>query len=141
MGLMSELELNIYDDCFRHIQDTVKEVKLDGIVYLRAQPEICMKRMLKRARKEEGGVSLEYLQALYEKHEEWLMESSESGYSTNGVPVLVIDCSGEFASNESAQANMLQQIKDFVIKLRDLHGKDGNVERPGESKEAHSTTA
>ncbi|GFZ03049.1 P-loop containing nucleoside triphosphate hydrolases superfamily protein [Actinidia rufa] len=44
----------------------------DGFIYLRASPDTCHKRMLLRKRAEEGGVSLEYLRDLHEKHESWL---------------------------------------------------------------------
>lgn len=44
----------------------------DGFVYLRTDPATCLKRLQKRQRSEEGGVSLDYLQNLHEKHEAWL---------------------------------------------------------------------
>lgn len=118
-GLMSELELSIYHDCHNHILKTVSDVKLDGIIYLKADPELCMKRMLKRARKEESGVTLEYLQALYRKHEDWLHNPDcREGYSTDGTPIIEIDCSQEFASDEDLKASMLKRVQDFVKHLR-----------------------
>ena len=44
----------------------------DGFIYLRAEPEMCKERMTRRARSEEGGVELHYLQKLHMLHEEWL---------------------------------------------------------------------
>ena len=44
----------------------------DGFIYLRATPDICMNRLQRRQRTEEGGVTLEYLQGLHQKHEDWL---------------------------------------------------------------------
>ena len=44
----------------------------DGFIYLQAEPGTCLRRMQGRGRLEEGGVSLDYLANLHQKHEEWL---------------------------------------------------------------------
>ena len=44
----------------------------DGFIYLRATPDICMNRLKRRQRTEEGGVTLDYLMGLHQKHEDWL---------------------------------------------------------------------
>ena len=44
----------------------------DGFIYLRTSAETCMRRLRQRARGEETGVGLEYLQTLHDKHEAWL---------------------------------------------------------------------
>ena len=48
----------------------------DGFIYLRATPNICMNRLKRRHRAEEGGVSLNYLEGLHQKHEDWLSYAS-----------------------------------------------------------------
>lgn len=48
----------------------------DGFIYLKAEPETCMERMRRRGRVEESGVSLDYLEGLHRKHEEWLNSST-----------------------------------------------------------------
>ena len=49
----------------------------DGFIYLRAAPSICMSRMIKRQRSEETSVTLDYLNGLHDKHEQWLIPSKE----------------------------------------------------------------
>jgi len=71
-GSMSATEWAIYCDWTNFVLKTVKELKLDGIVYLQCDPKVCHERMLKRSRSEEGGVPYEYLQALDEKYENWI---------------------------------------------------------------------
>ena len=44
----------------------------DGFIYLAASPETCLRRLTFRGRDEEVGVSLQYLDNLHAKHEEWL---------------------------------------------------------------------
>ena len=48
----------------------------DGFIYLRAEPKLCKKRMTQRARSEEGGVELGYLEQLHQMHEDWLRSVS-----------------------------------------------------------------
>ena len=57
---------------FEPVVSAYKGLIPDGFIYLAASPETCMRRMKLRGRGEEGGVSLEYLENLHSKHEEWL---------------------------------------------------------------------
>lgn len=50
---------------------TVKGTVLVGFVF-----QVCMKRMHLRARQEEKGVELSYLEQLHEQHEAWLVRKS-----------------------------------------------------------------
>jgi hypothetical protein len=54
---------------------------------LRAEPNVCLERVHKRDRAEESSVSLDYLTAIHEKHDEWLSQCD----SYNGIPIYVID--------------------------------------------------
>lgn len=58
------------------------------LVYLRSTPELVYQRVKQRARPEENGLSLKYLQELHESHERWLMSDDER---FNTIPVLVLD--------------------------------------------------
>jgi hypothetical protein len=54
------------------------ELEVDAFIYLRVDPKVCNSRLHKRNRSEEGGVSLEYLQSIHDRHEEWLLERAPS---------------------------------------------------------------
>ena len=69
---MNEMEISIYDSWFDPVVSCLPGLIPDGFIYLRASPDTCHKRMLLRKRAEEGGISLEYLRDLHEKHESWL---------------------------------------------------------------------
>ncbi|KAJ7982754.1 Deoxycytidine kinase [Quillaja saponaria] len=69
---MNEMELSIYDSWFDPVVSFLRGLIPDGFIYLRASPDTCHKRMKLRRRAEEGGVSLDYLHGLHEKHESWL---------------------------------------------------------------------
>ncbi|XP_074334127.1 uncharacterized protein LOC141671710 [Apium graveolens] len=86
---MNEMEISIYDSWFDPVVSSLPGLVPDAFIYLRASPDTCHKRMLLRKRAEEGGVSIDYLRGLHEKHESWLFPS-ESGnhgvFSVNKIP-------------------------------------------------------
>ncbi|KAL3845637.1 hypothetical protein ACJIZ3_003040 [Penstemon smallii] len=86
---MNEMEINIYDSWFDPVVSSLPGLVPDGFIYLRASPDTCHKRMMLRKRSEEGGVSLDYLRDLHEKHESWLfpLETGNHGrLSVSKIP-------------------------------------------------------
>ncbi|XP_019446585.1 PREDICTED: uncharacterized protein LOC109349960 isoform X2 [Lupinus angustifolius] len=79
---MNEMEISIYDSWFDPVVSSLPGLIPDAFIYLRASPDTCHMRMKLRKRVEEGGVSLDYLRDLHEKHESWLFPS-QSG--NNGI--------------------------------------------------------
>ncbi|KAK9812880.1 hypothetical protein WJX72_005140 [[Myrmecia] bisecta] len=69
---MTDMELNIYDSWFEPIIASQPSLVPDGFIYLRADPDTCLRRMHLRSRSEEASVSMEYLEGLHEKHESWM---------------------------------------------------------------------
>ncbi|XP_059631943.1 uncharacterized protein LOC132274636 isoform X2 [Cornus florida] len=91
---MNEMEISIYDSWFDPVVSSLPGLIPDGFIYLRASPDTCHRRMMLRKRAEEGGVSLDYLRDLHEKHESWLFpfESGNHGVlSVNKLP-FDMDC-------------------------------------------------
>lgn len=86
---MSEMEISIYDSWFNPVVSELPGLVPDAFIYLRASPDTCMQRLHSRKRPEENGVSLEYLQGLHEKHEQWLLPAQTSSGGVLSVsPVL-----------------------------------------------------
>ncbi|GAU22229.1 hypothetical protein TSUD_227650 [Trifolium subterraneum] len=86
---MNEMEISIYDSWFDPVVSTLPGLIPDGFIYLRASPDTCHQRMKLRKREEEGGVSLDYLRGLHEKHESWLFPSQSGNHgvlSVNKLP-------------------------------------------------------
>ncbi|XP_022808337.1 thymidine kinase 2, mitochondrial-like [Stylophora pistillata] len=66
----------------------MKKPQIDLIVYLRTSPEKCMERIKKRSRDEENSVSMELLNSLHERYEEWLVKKNKFSLP---APVVVVD--------------------------------------------------
>ncbi|CAL1409950.1 unnamed protein product [Linum trigynum] len=92
---MNEMEISIYDSWFDPVVSVLPGLIPDGFIYLRATPDTCHKRMKHRKREEEGGVSLDYLRDLHEKHESWLFpsETGDHGVFSVSRPPLQLDSS------------------------------------------------
>lgn len=74
-GLLPHASAAVIDKHFQWIREH-GSAEVDLIVYLRTAPEIVYERMMKRNRAEEKSVSLEYLKALHEIHEDWLFHKN-----------------------------------------------------------------
>jgi deoxyadenosine/deoxycytidine kinase len=59
------------------------------LVYLRTKPATCLERIRARNRPEEVSIDLDYLNALHERHEEWLAVRTYDDISS--PPVLIVD--------------------------------------------------
>jgi len=105
---MNKLETNCYQFWFNWLEDKFWK-KPDGIIYLRASPEKCMKRMTERARNEESSVPLDYLTELHDYHENWL-----SKWTT--TPVLIVD-----NENDDDWNTVLDQVNQFIISSNSNH--------------------
>ncbi|KAK3135495.1 hypothetical protein QOZ80_5BG0419670 [Eleusine coracana subsp. coracana] len=108
---MNEMEISIYDSWFDPVVSSLPGLIPDGFIYLRASPDTCHKRMMHRKRSEEGGVTLEYLQGLHEKHESWLLPSKGSGSGVLSVSQLPMHMEG----------SLPPEIRDRVFYLEGNH--------------------
>lgn len=107
-GLLSEVEFYILDQWFR---ETAPATKVDLIIYLRSDPELLFARIKARGRPEETGLSLEYLRALHELHEDWLVRGK---YGEPPAPVYIID-----ANTPREKVVALYQAKtDHILRER-----------------------
>ncbi|XP_063294513.1 thymidine kinase 2, mitochondrial [Pelobates fuscus] len=86
-GKMPEVDYAVLTEWFKWITKNI-DLSVDLIVYLRTSPETCYERLKKRCREEEKVVPLEYLNAIHNLYEEWLIK--ETLFSVP-APVLVID--------------------------------------------------
>ncbi|KAM0939988.1 putative deoxycytidine kinase [Dioscorea sansibarensis] len=108
---MNEMEVSIYDSWFDPVVSVLPGLIPDGFIYLRASPDTCHKRMLLRKRAEEGGVSLDYLRGLHEKHESWLFASTTGNHGVLSFSQLPLD----------VDSSLHPDIRDRVFYLEGDH--------------------
>jgi deoxyadenosine/deoxycytidine kinase len=110
-GKMDKVEYDIYCRWHDWLQ-TAFDVQPTGYIYLKTDPKISGERILKRSRDEEGGIPIEYLTTLHDKHNKWMDREKE-----NGIPVLELDLSVDYDKNPQYKLELIQQIKEFIETL------------------------
>lgn len=114
-GLFEEVEWRVYCDWWKFVMEEFKALRIDGLVYLRCAPATCHGRLQKRARDEEAGVPLEYLNDLHARHEEWLV--ARTCGREFPITTLVLDTDAEFETDPARRQAMVDQIKAFVASV------------------------
>lgn len=117
-GTISALEWHLYKDLFAWLVRSYAPVPA-GFVYLQATPETCNARVNKRSRSEEQSIPLTYLQALHQRHEDWLIHRHDLTPELHHVPVLTLDCNGDFEKDTDIQVRHLEQLTQFMATLRE----------------------
>ena len=97
-GNITNVEWADYTDWFDWVVSKTDQ-SAQGFVYLRADPDVCHQRIQGRARAGEGGISIEYLQQLHERHDDWLLNESN---------VLVLDM------NRQKPEDVIQPLLSFL---------------------------
>lgn len=116
---MTGMEWDIYSDWSDYLLDTVGDVHINGVIYLRCDPNVSYNRLQKRGREEERGVSKEYLTQLHTKHEAWLHHKSvEKHPSFHDVPILELDCNQEFENDETYRQMLFEKVNTFLLECR-----------------------
>ncbi|XP_051280396.1 thymidine kinase 2, mitochondrial isoform X1 [Dicentrarchus labrax] len=85
-GKMPEVDYAVLSEWFDWIITNIS-LPVDLIVYLQTSPQTCHERLKKRCREEEKVIPLEYLEAIHQLYEDWLIKRTSSPLP---APVLVI---------------------------------------------------
>ncbi|XP_043938975.1 deoxyguanosine kinase, mitochondrial-like isoform X2 [Protopterus annectens] len=120
MHFINEVEWAIYQDWHNFLmQELGTRLCLDGIIYLRASPEVCLERSHRRDRLEEKGLSVDYLAELHRQHENWLIHRTADIHFEHiqNIPVLVLDVNKEFEDIAEEEEKLVNQVKNFIKTL------------------------
>ena len=118
-GTLSKDEWAVHNEWFNFLVKQ-KCTPPHGFIYLQTVPEVCFERMAKRNRSGEGAVPLEYLSQLHQQHEAFLLDKQEVIEHLRDVPVLTLEVSEEFVTNEKFLKEILNKIEQFVLKTTTL---------------------
>lgn len=109
MGLMSELEWQLYQEWFSWLVDHYTQRPI-GFIYLQTKPETCQFRTRKRDRSEDTAVPLHYLERLHAKHEQWLVHKEGVTSWLAEIPVVVLPCDKDFEHDIAEQQRHVAAI-------------------------------
>lgn len=112
-GLMSPLEWQIYQEWFTWLVESYTQ-RPSGFIYLKTSPKVCFERLTKRSRSEEAGIPLSYLEALHNKHEDWLVHKTNIIDYLKNVPVLVLDCDMDFENDRERLTDHVKAVEQFI---------------------------
>lgn len=112
-GFIEHDEFLIYNQWFEHF---LEDVDVNGVIYVRADPSICSKRVIKRAREGEI-IQNSYLENVHNYHEKWLKK--ENSFKLLSLEAN-IEINQSYNPNEPNDENLkvwLQKIDDFIKNL------------------------
>jgi deoxyadenosine/deoxycytidine kinase len=89
-GVLEEIEWRVFQHVFDFITSEIR-IMIDGILYLRCEPEVCLQRIRGRGRDGEGSIGLEYLRGLHDAHEAWIGKTTLPSMTIDGNNDLSID--------------------------------------------------
>jgi deoxyadenosine/deoxycytidine kinase len=112
-GMMTDIEWQCYTTWFDWM-----ETKYDNIfnsaryIYLKCSPSTALERIERRGRPEETSISIDYLETLHNKHEEWLCPTSST---------IIIDAEQNLHDPDILSASIEQIIKNTVNGPSDIY--------------------
>jgi deoxyadenosine/deoxycytidine kinase len=113
LGNMNDIEWHGYSMWYDIMIGKFPEVMaFSKVIYLRASPEACLRRINARSRNSEGGIELSYLQLLHSKYEQWLMSPEMKSR------VHIIDVEDDWESEESYRGKIQSELRAVVADIR-----------------------
>jgi len=98
-------ELSLYQQIYQLLDTRIP--KPDLVVYLQARPEVLYKRIKKRDKKYERGVTLEYLEEVAQAYNRYFFQYDET-------PLLVVNTSEiDFVSSGKDLADLIKEINNM----------------------------
>lgn len=115
-GLIDDIQFQIYNKFYKEYST---EFKLDGIVYIDADAEVCYRRVSKRARDGEAGIEQAYLTKCKKYHDDWLV------HNHNYTSVLRLDTNDDveydFTDENDKGVKWLTEIESYIYHLKCKH--------------------
>lgn len=107
---IDEISYKIYNQWFDILS---KNLKIDKLVYVDAKPEICLERIIKRNRKGENEISIDYLNKCEIYHQFMVSKKCDDCICHNQ---LILDGSLDIYEDENNKNKMIEQVDDFINK-------------------------
>jgi deoxyadenosine/deoxycytidine kinase len=106
-GKIDDISYQIYNNFYNMFEE---EFKLDGIIYIDADAEICSERINKRSRAGESDISLEYLQKCKSYHHDWLTNTNTNVLNINAN----VNVTYNISDPNDLGSEWLYKIRNFI---------------------------
>jgi deoxyadenosine/deoxycytidine kinase len=106
---IEEIDYQIYNKWF---DEFIEDIPIDGLIYVKAEPEVSYNRVMKRNREGEV-IPLEYLRNCHNYHNTWIEKEN-----TN---VLCLDANSDFDYNLDDYKQWINKIDNFVENKEELY--------------------
>jgi deoxyadenosine/deoxycytidine kinase len=103
-GKLEDIEYQIYLNWFEHFLDIQK---IQKVVYLKTEPDICYFRISKRNRTGESNISIDYLKQCHQYHEDMINCLTDKK--------LVINSNIDTDENKEIQYEWIKLIENFIL--------------------------
>ena len=104
---ITNLEYEIYNYWFYKLHSSAL---ISAHIYLKVDPKISSKRIVKRDRKEEkNAIPIEYLKSLHEYHENWINKTP--------IPTLIVSGDNDFETTKNVFSKLNNDINYFINNL------------------------
>jgi len=120
-GDIEDVNYQIYMKWF---DEFVNDLNINGLIYVRAEPETSYKRVVKRNRKGET-IPLEYLQKCHNYHDTWI-------YNEKDVNIIILDANDDKRECDNDYVIWFKKINEF-IKINNKYVK--NYEQHNKQKQ------
>jgi len=100
---IEEIEYKIY---MRWVNEFIADFPPVKYIYVRAEPDVCYQRILKRGRQGEV-IPLDYLQNCHKYHDEWLFQNNNS-------PTVVLNANVDINEDTQTLAMWIHDINCFI---------------------------
>jgi len=117
LGWMNDLEWSLFNNLWSREIIRIQHRIPSGFIYLKAPADICLKRIKKRDRIEEKTITLEYLQHLEQKYDQWFLHKQGIDQHIANIPTLILDASENLTTNQTIQKDYILLIKNFINTL------------------------
>lgn len=107
-GLMEPRDYRTYLQLFKHMSNFM--CKPSAIVYLDVKPERSMERIRERSRGVESGISLQYLQNLYDEYERFVLDISKR------IPTIRVDYDRYRDADEMAEVIRREYVEGNFLR-------------------------
>ena len=114
-GFFSKIEWDIYNKWIDFLLQQ-KCLPPKGFIYLKANPDVCYKRIQKRNRISEKKITLSYIKQIDNWHEKFLTKKEGIFEDLRKVPVLELDCNQDFLDDENNKNKHMVRLKNFIEK-------------------------